>query len=118
MLLAIVLDLILLLIQRLLTPWIGRWRPVTEVGVWSYLTTAASWQGEDGIVHRLWEHVWLSGVSVLLACLLALPLGIGLGHLGRGGAVAINLANVGRAIPTLGVLILFAVSPLGLTTAP
>jgi len=90
---------------------------MNDMSVWGYLTTAASWQGEDGIVHRLWEHVWLSGVSVLLACLVALPIGIGLGHLGRGGAVAINLANVGRAIPTLGVLILFAVSPLGLTTA-
>jgi osmoprotectant transport system permease protein len=90
---------------------------VTEVGVWSWLTTAGSWQGEDGILHRLWEHVWLSGVSVLIACLVALPIGIGLGHLGRGGALAINLANVGRAIPTLGVIILFAVSPVGLTTA-
>jgi osmoprotectant transport system permease protein len=90
---------------------------VTEVGVWSWLTTAASWQGQDGILHRLWEHVWLSGVSVLVACLVALPIGIGLGHLGRGGALAINLANVGRAIPTLGVIILFAVSPVGLTTA-
>jgi osmoprotectant transport system permease protein len=86
-------------------------------GVWSWLTTAASWQGEDGILHRLWEHVWLSGVSVLLACLVVLPIGIGLGHLGRGGTLAINLANVGRAIPTLGVIILFAVSPLGLNTA-
>ncbi len=90
---------------------------MSEVGVWSWLTTAASWQGEDGILHRLWEHVWLSGVSVLIACLVALPIGIGLGHLGRGGALAINLANVGRAIPTLGVIILFAVSPVGLTTA-
>jgi osmoprotectant transport system permease protein len=85
-------------------------------GVWSWLTTAASWQGEDGILHRLWEHVWLSGLSVLVACLVALPIGIGLGHLGRGGALAVNLANVGRAIPTLGIIILFAVSPLGLTT--
>ena len=90
---------------------------MTEVGVWSWLTTAGSWQGEDGILHRLWEHVWLSGVSVLIACLVALPIGIGLGHLGRGGALAINLANIGRAIPTLGVIILFAVSPIGLTTA-
>jgi osmoprotectant transport system permease protein len=89
---------------------------VTEQSVWSWLTTAASWQGEEGILHRLWEHVWLSGVSVLVACLIALPLGIWLGHLGRGGAVAINLANIGRAIPTLGVIILFAVSPLGLNT--
>ena len=85
-------------------------------GVWSWLTTAASWQGEDGILHRLWEHVWLSTLSVLVACLVALPIGIGLGHLGRGGALAVNLANVGRAIPTLGIIILFAVSPLGLTT--
>lgn len=88
-----------------------------EPSVWSWLTTAASWQGPEGILHRLWEHVWLSGVSVLVACLIALPIGIGLGHLGRGGALAVNLANVGRAIPTLGIIILFAVSPLGLTTA-
>jgi len=46
---------------------------VTEQSVWSWLTTASSWQGEDGILHRLWEHVWLSGVSVLVACLIALP---------------------------------------------
>lgn len=88
-----------------------------DLSVWSWLTTAASWQGPEGILHRLWEHVWLSGVSVLIACLVALPIGIGLGHLGRGGALAVNLANVGRAIPTLGIIILFAVSPLGLTTA-
>jgi osmoprotectant transport system permease protein len=88
-----------------------------DMTVWSWLTTAASWQGEDGILHRLWEHVWLSAASVLIACLIALPVGIGLGHLGRGGALAINLANVGRAVPTLGVIILFAVSPLGLNTA-
>jgi osmoprotectant transport system permease protein len=89
---------------------------MNEPSVWGWLTTAASWQGEDGITHRLWQHIWLSGVSVLVACLIALPIGIYLGHLGRGGAVAINLANVGRAIPTLGVIILFAVSPLGLNT--
>lgn len=89
---------------------------MNDMTVWQFLTTAASWQGEDGITHRLWEHVWISGLSVLIACLLALPVGIMLGHVGRGGVVAINLANAGRAVPTLGILILFAVSPLGLTT--
>lgn len=89
---------------------------MSEPSVWSWLTTAASWEGGEGILHRLWQHVWLSGVSVLIACLIALPIGIFLGHLGKGGTVAINLANVGRAIPTLGVIILFAVSPLGLNT--
>ena len=85
--------------------------------VWQFLTTAASWQGEDGITHRLWQHVWISTASVLVACLVALPIGIVLGHIGRGGGVAVNLANAGRAIPTLGIIVLFAVSPLGLTTA-
>lgn len=85
------------------------------MGVWSWLTTATSWQGEDGIAHRLVEHVLYSGLAVLLACVVALPIGVGLGHLHRGGLVAINIANVGRAVPTLGILILFAVSPLGLT---
>jgi osmoprotectant transport system permease protein len=87
------------------------------MSVWEYLTTAASWQGEDGITHRLWEHVWISAASVFVACLIALPLGILLGHVGRGGGVAVNLANAGRAIPTLGIIVLFAVSPIGLNTA-
>ena len=86
------------------------------MSVWSYLTTAASYQGEDGIVHRLWEHVWISALAVLVACLIALPVGILLGHIGRGGGIAVGLANAGRAIPTLGIIILFAVSPLGLNT--
>jgi osmoprotectant transport system permease protein len=85
--------------------------------VWEFLTTAASWQGEDGITHRLWQHVWISAASVFVACLIALPLGILLGHVGRGGVLAVNLANAGRAIPTLGIIVLFAVSPLGLNTA-
>ena len=89
---------------------------MNQMSVWEWLTTASSWQGEDGITHRLWEHVWLSAASVLVACLIALPVGIVLGHFGRGGVAAINLANAGRAVPTLGILILFAVSPLGLTT--
>jgi osmoprotectant transport system permease protein len=82
-----------------------------------YLTTAASYSGEDGIVHRLWEHVWISAIAVLVACLIALPLGIVLGHVGHGGGVAVGLANAGRAVPTLGIIILFAVSPFGLNTA-
>jgi osmoprotectant transport system permease protein len=87
------------------------------MSIWQWLTTAASWQGEDGITHRLWQHVWISTASVLVACLIALPLGIMLGHIGRGGGLAVNLANAGRAIPTLGIIVLFAVSPIGLNTA-
>ncbi len=66
-----------------------------------------------GVVARLVEHLQYTAGGVLLACLVGLPLGLLLGHLGLGGTVAINLANAGRAVPTLGVVVLFAVSPLG-----
>ena len=68
---------------------------------------------QAGVLARLVEHLQYTAGGVLLACLVGLPLGLLLGHLGRGGALAINVSNVGRAVPTLGVVVLFAVSPLG-----
>ncbi|MFG2641396.1 ABC transporter permease [Streptomyces sp. NPDC048370] len=79
---------------------------------WSWLTTGANWAGEGGVWHRLGEHAYVSGVALLLACAIALPLGLWLGHIGRGGALAVNISNVGRAVPVFAVLALFMVSPL------
>ncbi|MFF9852848.1 ABC transporter permease [Streptomyces litmocidini] len=79
---------------------------------WGWLTTGAHWTGADGIGQRLAEHVYVSGAALLVASALALPLGLWLGHLGRGGALAVNVSNVGRAIPVFAVLALFMVSPL------
>jgi osmoprotectant transport system permease protein len=73
-----------------------------------WFTTASHWQGEAGVVHRLAEHVAMSGVSVTAAAALALPVGIWLGHLRRAGAVAVNVSNVGRAIPSFAILVLAA----------
>ena len=56
------------------------------------------------ILHKTWEHVELSAVAVAISIVLALPLGVFLGHLHRGSFVAINLANVGRALPSLAVI--------------
>ena len=67
----------------------------------------------SGVRTRVVEHLQYTAGGVALACLLGLPLGLLLGHLGRGGTLAINISNVGRAVPTLGVVVLFAVSPLG-----
>ena len=50
----------------------------------------------------------MSGVAVLTAWLIALPVGLVLGHVGRGGFVALNVANVGRAVPSFAVLVLAA----------
>ena len=58
------------------------------------------------ILEKTWEHVQLSGAAMAVAIVLALPLGTVLGHLHRGSFVAINLANVGRALPSLAVIAL------------
>ncbi|MEU3186399.1 ABC transporter permease [Streptomyces sp. NPDC006923] len=79
---------------------------------WSWLTTGANWSGDSGVWHRLGEHVYVSGVALALACAVALPVALWLGHVGKGGALAINISNVGRAIPVFAVLALFMVSPL------
>ena len=68
----------------------------------------AHWQGDAGIPHRTFEHLLMSGASVLTAALIALPIGIAVGHYGRGGILAINVSNVGRAIPSFAVLVLAA----------
>lgn len=83
---------------------------VTDAWIW--LTTGAHWAGPEGIGQRLAEHVYVSGLALLIACAVALPVGLGLGHLGRGGALAVNVSNVGRAVPVFAVLALFMVSPL------
>ena len=75
-----------------------------EVVEW--FTTAEHWQGDFVVPHRLAEHALMSLSAVVAAIVIGLPVGIWLGHRGRGGAVAINLANVGRAIPSLAILAL------------
>ena len=50
------------------------------------------------------EHVWLSLASLAVACVIAIPLGVWLGHRHRGSFVAINVSNVGRALPSLAVI--------------
>jgi osmoprotectant transport system permease protein len=78
----------------------------------AWLTDPANWSGPSGIPVRVGEHLALSLVALLAAALIALPIGLWVGHTGRGGRVAVNVANIGRAVPSLaliGVLIPFTV---------
>lgn len=77
-----------------------------------WLADGANWSGENGVWHRLAEHLLVSGIALGVACAVALPVGLWLGHVGRGGALAVNLSNAGRAVPVFAVLALFMVSPL------
>ncbi|MBW5483353.1 ABC transporter permease [Streptomyces bambusae] len=81
-------------------------------GAWDWLGDGANWAGENGVWNRLAEHVYVSGLALALACAVALPVGLWLGHVGRGGALAVNISNAGRAVPVFAVLALFMVSPL------
>ena len=50
----------------------------------------------------MWEHLKLSAAAMAIACALSIPLGLWLGHIGKGGFLAINASNVGRAVPEPG----------------
>ena len=77
----------------------------------------AHWQGDGGIPHRVEEHVAMSLAVMAVAMLIALPIGLALGHFGRGGPIAINVSNVGRALPSFAILVL-AVQAIGIGAAP
>ena len=69
-----------------------------------WLTDPVNWQGSHGIPIRVLEHIELSGLSVLAALIIAMPIALYLGHTGRAGFVAINVANIGRALPSLALI--------------
>lgn len=85
----------------------------TLTKAWSWLTTSAHWYGGDGIWTRLGQHLYITVVCLLISCLIALPVALVLGHLGKGGALAVNISNVGRAVPTFAVLVLLLLTPVG-----
>ncbi|MFC5805128.1 ABC transporter permease [Streptomyces formicae] len=80
---------------------------------WDWLTNQANWSGANGVWHRLGQHLYLTSVCLVISCAIALPVALVLGHLGKGGALAVNISNVGRAVPTFAVLVLLLLSPIG-----
>ena len=76
-------------------------------GIWQWLTDPANWTGSGGIPTRIWEHLLYSLLAMAIALLIATPIGIWVGHSGRGRWL-VALANAARAVPSLGLL--FAVS--------
>ncbi|HYF45330.1 MAG TPA: ABC transporter permease [Acidimicrobiales bacterium] len=73
---------------------------------WDFVTTAENWWGNRGILLRVYDHLRLSGFSLLLAAVIALPPAIALGHVKRGGVAAVWLVNIGRAVPSFALIVL------------
>jgi osmoprotectant transport system permease protein len=78
-----------------------------------FLFDPASWAGSDGLGAQLTQQLLLTVTALAIACAIGLPLALWLGHLGRGGALAVNISNIGRAVPTFAVLVLLSVGPMG-----
>ncbi len=127
--LALVCDLLLVALRRALTPWRPR-RTRAEVKIlahgaaaardggcpmsffsyaWNWIKQPQQWHGSGGIPVRILEQLGYTGLALLVAALIAVPLGILIGHTGRGAVLVVNVANAWRAIPTLGLLVLLAI---------
>jgi osmoprotectant transport system permease protein len=65
-----------------------------------------NWTGPGGIPNRMWEHIQLTAITVVAACLLAIPIALWMGHTRRGGFIAVSIVNIGRAMPSFGILAL------------
>src|SRR5262245_16015546 len=74
--------------------------------VYGWLTTSDHWFGGDGLIHELRQHLQVSAAALLVATVIGLPIALLLGHYRKGGVLAINVANAGRALPTYAVLVL------------
>jgi osmoprotectant transport system permease protein len=80
--------------------------------VWTWLTDGSHWVGTDGVWHRLAEHLEYSAISLVVAAVVAIPLGMYIGHTGRGRLLGVGITGAMRAIPSLGLLFL-AIMTLG-----
>jgi osmoprotectant transport system permease protein len=80
---------------------------------WQWLTSSQQWHGGNGIPERLVQHLEYTGIALAIAAVIALPLGLAMGHARRGGFAVVTVANFGRALPTLGLLVLIFVLTSG-----
>ncbi len=85
---------------------------------YTWLNDPLNWTNPDGILARTVEHLWISAAAVGLAIAVAWPVGIWLGHLGRGGPSVVTVANLTRAIPTVALLTIFPLTAIGFGYKP
>lgn len=75
-----------------------------------FISDPANWFGMNGVLTRLGEHLWYSLLGLVLAAVIAIPLGLFVGHTGRGREAAVAISGALRAMPSLGLLTFLAVS--------
>jgi osmoprotectant transport system permease protein len=83
-----------------------------------WLNDPLNWTNPGGLLDRLGEHLVISFWAVVLGCVVGWPIGIWLGHRGRGGGAVITVSNLTLAIPTLALLTILPLTPLGFGKPP
>lgn len=73
----------------------------------NWIFDPAQWEGNGSITVRLGEHLWFTAISILVASMIAIPLGWLIGHTGRGRDIAVAITGAARALPSFGLLFLF-----------
>ncbi|HEX6501232.1 MAG TPA: ABC transporter permease [Micromonosporaceae bacterium] len=79
----------------------------------AWLNDPLNWTNPGGVIQRLEEHLFVSAMAVLIGCLIAWPLGLWLGHTGRGGGVVVLVSNLTLAIPTVALLTILPLTVIG-----
>jgi len=69
-----------------------------------WFTDPANWTGIDGIPNRLWEHIQMSALAMMIAAAIAVPVAVYLAHRRIGGSFVVAVVNIGRAIPSFAVV--------------
>ena len=70
----------------------------------AWLTDPANWEGSSGIPVRIYEHLIMSVQAVALGALIAIPVGLAIGHTRRFEFLAVSIGNIGRALPSFGIV--------------
>ena len=81
--------------------------------VWGYLTDGAHWSGSTGIAAFLVQQLLLTVTAMVIAMVIGLPPAMYAGHKHRFGFLAVNVSNVGRAVPVFAVLLVLSLGPVG-----
>jgi osmoprotectant transport system permease protein len=90
--------------------------PIQQAVAW--LNDPLNWTNPGGILDRLGEHLYISAAAVALGCLIAWPIGLWLGHVGRGGGLVVVFSNLTLAIPTIALLTILPLTALGFGAKP
>ncbi|MDI1464553.1 ABC transporter permease [Catellatospora sp. KI3] len=78
-----------------------------------WLNDPLNWTNPNGIIARTEEHLWISGAAVGLACAVSWPVGVWMGHVGRGGPAVVAMTNLSRAVPTVALLTILPLTVIG-----